>query len=207
MTEKIKLESGDIDYSEQVKTFSEYFSNGQIEEIEIDEVPENIMKHFEGKSKSFILPDEYQPGNFEKFFVIKHENGNKTFVAQQTKNYSDNGTTEKLTYIVDVDKNGAYIGHGAINISTPDEYFKNKPFVDYTKTLKEHRKKGLGTRRLYLMNAVSQMLYGRPLHSALTRGPKAESLWQKLAANGEAKKIKQGDRDRYVFVVKTKSQK
>ena len=50
--------------------FSEHFPGSEIKEITANEIPENVMKYFESKSAQFILPDDYKPGNFEKFFII-----------------------------------------------------------------------------------------------------------------------------------------
>ena len=45
------------------------------------------MALFENYSKRFIDPEDYKKRNFEVFFIINQNNGDKTFVTVQTKNY------------------------------------------------------------------------------------------------------------------------
>ena len=159
------------------------------------------MNHFEGKSHRFILPTDYLPGNFDKFFIIHHSNGERTHIAQQTKTYATNGDTENLSYLCDMDRDNIIVGHGEIrfNISNTSNYFKDKPFVGYTQTLEGNEKKGLGTRRLYIMNALSQAVYQLPLNSDTLIGEDAEKLWKSLVNLGVAKSYKEGKNNRYAF--------
>jgi hypothetical protein len=192
------------DFSEKEKIFSEHFPGGKIEEISINSIPEKAMNYFEAKSKQLISPKDYKPDNFEKFFLVNHADGKQTFLAQQTKNYANpNGGIEKLTYFVDME-NEKVLGRAELrlNIKYPEEYadfFKDKPFVGWTSTEEDFQRSGFGKRRLYLMNAISQTFYGLPLYSDTSISPSAKSMWESLVQKGEAKKFKEGTRDRYVF--------
>jgi len=188
--------------------FKEYFPSGDIEEISSEDIPDFVMELFERKSQQFIDLKDYKPGDFERFFLIKHSDGSKTYIAQQTKTYSTNKDTEMLVYFVDsLDEEVFGYSELRFNISNPSEYFKDKPFVGYTETYginkntgKTNRKKGLGTRRLLVMNAFSNAFYALPLYSdTLTEEENAKPIWEKLMQQGKAKKIKEGENNRYVF--------
>lgn len=200
MIEKISTNNQEkIDLS----IFNEYFPDGKIEEITIDEVPENAMEYFESKSSQFTTSDNYIPKNFEKFFVINHAENNQTYLAQQTKTYDNIDETEKLTYFVDIN-NGAIEGRSELrfNIRCKKEneiYFKNKPFTGWTDTEENARRKGLGTRRIFMMNAFSQMMHGFPLYSDTVITFEAKKMWEKLVSQGKAKKFKEDSNDRYVL--------
>lgn len=165
MPEKIDLKNETADFTEKARVFSEYFPDGKIERINMAEVPAEALKYFEFKDRQFVSPKE-KPSGFEDFLVVRHADGKQTFIAQQTKTYSESfleaGDTERLTYFVDADGD-KIIGRSELklNIKCPKEcreYFKDKPFVGWIETDKNSRGQGLGTRRMYLMNAYSQML-------------------------------------------------
>src|SRR4030042_2157230 len=185
----------------QFSIFNKYFPDGKISEVSVEIIPRGAMKYFEGKSSQFISPDKYKPGNFEKFFLIQHADGSKTYLAQQTKTYDTSRTTEKLTYFIDI-REEEVVGRSELRHCVnwnkgSQKYFKDKPFVGYTSTKEGMQRTGLGTRRLFMMNAYSLMDYGLPLHSDTLMSPEAEILWEKLAERGMAIKFKEGERDRY----------
>jgi len=66
------------------------------------------MTHFETQSAKFILPDDYHP-KIWKIYIINHDNGQKTYVAHQTKSYKAL-KEKKSTYFVDVDNKNNIIG-------------------------------------------------------------------------------------------------
>ena len=182
--------------------FNEFHPNGKIEEISLEEIPQNIMNYFEARSKRFILPKDYQEKDFEKTFTIHHDNHHKTYVAIQTKTYCTDGDTEELTYLIDINEENKPVGYGEIrfNISNKDEYFINKPFVGSTNTSKKNRRKGIGKRRLHVMNALCQTLYKNPLNSDTIISEDSKKLWEKLTQEGKSKMYKEGEHDRYVFL-------
>ena len=168
--------------------------------VDSENVPKKAMKFFENQSLQLILPEEYKPGNFEKFFVIKHKNGDETYVAEQVKTYH-NEDTERLSYFWD-SRNSKTIGHGELrwSLSKKSKFFKNKPFVGFTETEKEFQRQGLAERRLHMLDAFARMTYGFPLYSSDVVTPRAINLWEKLVREGRAKKFKSGEPDRYCFL-------
>ncbi len=219
MPEKLNFKKETTDFSEKQRVFSEYFPDGKIESVTIADVPEEVLHFFEFKSGQFLSPNDYTLGNFEDFFRVRHCDGKETFLAQQTKTYPQGfleaGDTERLTYFVDVDGD-KIIGRSELRLNTkcPEEYleyFKDKPFIGWIETHEDLWKQGLGTRRMYLMNAYSRMLYGLPLYSDTVNSPRMESLWETLVKKGKAGKFKEveynrfnvlgkGKRDRYVLL-------
>ncbi len=184
--------------------FREYFPDGKLILLKSENIPPNVKEAFENKSKLFLNWRNYKPNNFEAFFEISHSNGSKSYVAEQIKAYDTNQDTERLTYIYDVD--GEKIsGYAELryklryNISNKSKYFKNKPFVGYNDTEKPYQRKGLGWRRMRLLNAFAQIRCNAPLYSDTLLSESAEGLWKKLVKVGKAKKIKEGELDRYVL--------
>jgi len=219
MTEKVNFQKEAGDFAEKAKIFLEYFPEGEIETVATAEIPEEVLHFFEFKSGQFLSPNDYTLGNFDNFFRVRHRDGKATFLAQQTKTYPkgflEAGDTERLTYFVDMggDK---IIGRSELrlNVKCPKEcleYFKDKPFIGWIETDKNLRGRGLGTRRLYLINAYSRMLYGLPLYSDTVNSPEMKSLWETLVKQGKAEKFeevnydrfnnfKKAERDRYVLL-------
>ncbi len=192
-----------------VDRFKILLPTADISEIPADQVPEATMTWFEGRSTMLIHPEDYKPGNFERFFVINHEGGDTTYAAQQTKTYGTNGmaeagygNTENLIHLIDQNTEGNKTGHGEIrfNISSGDApYFKDKPFAGYISTELPYQRRGLGTRLLFTMAALSEAVYGLPLHSDTTITAEARSLLDKVVAQGKATKYLEGKHERYVI--------
>jgi hypothetical protein len=212
MTENVNFQKEAGDFAEKAKIFSEYFPEGRIEKINMTEVPEEALHFFEFKSGQFLSPNDYTLGNFENFFRVRHCDGKETFLAQQTKTYPkgflEAGDTERLTYLVDMDGD-KIIGRAELrlNLKCPEEYteyFKDKPFIGWIETDKNLRGQGLGTRRIYLMNAYSRMLYGLPLYSDTVNSPEMENLWETLVRRGEARKFKEVEYNRFNALGKRK---
>jgi hypothetical protein len=183
------------------ETFRQYLPDAKIISITKDLVPFKIMEHFESHSK-LSNEEYYRLGNFSEFYLVMHSDDSKTFLARQTKTYDTNRDTEEVTYLVDIDKQNVHVGHGEIrwNISNKSDFFKNRPLVGYTETYQDYRKQGLGLRRLLVMNAVSEMLYGLPLNSDILSHDNQERRWKRLVEQGKAIVYKQGTFYRYVFV-------
>ncbi len=198
--ENLDFKNKKFDLEKVKDDFCKFFRGSSIEEIDLNNIPKEAMTFFENHSELLISSKDYKPGNFEFFFLIKHSNGDITYLAQQTKNYHEKVGIERLTYFWET-RNKENIGHGELryNISDKDEFFKNKPFVGFSETEKEFQKQGLGKRRLLLMNAYSQMLYQLPLYSSDIITPKAENIWVQLEGEGLAQKLIGENRKRYVM--------
>lgn len=205
MSEPGNPEKGEDQLEQELHEFSETFSEGQLARITESEIPEDVRQRFERRSQLFIRRQDYRPGNFEGFFAVQHTNGDRTYLACQTKTY-DTGDTESLTYFVDT-RDGQDIGHSELrfNVSNPADYFKQKPFVGYTHTEEAFRRQGLGLRRLEEMNAFTQAHFHLPLYSDTLNAE--EGLWEDLVAQGRARKFKEGRKLRYAFLPRPNDQR
>lgn len=191
---------------EAIKKLLEYFPSGMIRELSISEIPTDVLRHFEGKSSLFILPENYRPGNFHTLFLLNGESPEeRVYGAIQTKKYDStkdpDTNTEELTYLVSTQE-GEITGYCEIrfNLSKNNEYFKNKPFVGFTRTHEKFKGNKLGAKRLKMMNEVSHALYEQPLSSDTIITDPAKKVWEEFINGGEAEKFKDGKNDRYRFL-------
>lgn len=192
-------ESGPTDPS---AVFNEYFPAGRIEEVDFGELPKEVAERMHGMAKLYLLPEKFDPDEFGPAMMVSHADGGKTYFASYEKDYREaGGGVEESTYLFDVDEGDEYAGFGEIrySLSSDSGYFKEKPFVGYTVTEEEKSQKGLGLRRMAMMNAISRMAYGQPLYSDTVQSDQAKRLWEALVKQGDAVKFKEGDHDRYVF--------
>lgn len=101
---------------------------------------------------------------------------------------------ESLVVMVDLDHEGKQIGYGVIakHQATEDGLeVDSHPFVAYTETTGETRK-GLGTRRLRLMNQLASKNFGEPVYSSLNNDFMSETpirMWLRLVEAGEAEQV------------------
>ena len=185
--------------------FSEHYfganSGANIEPIDLDSVPDDALAKFEFKSSQFIHIDDYTPRNFDNVLHIRHNDGSSSYVAIQTKIYKGLGETERLTYVVDLTAEDDLQGYGEIRFNTSGEanYFRCKPSVGHTRTEETHRRKGLGARRLYIMNALALAIYSAPLNSDTLINDAAKRIWERLVSKGEAYRYMEGETSRFVF--------
>jgi len=197
---KQRLERLNQENGKQFVIFKEFFPNGEIERIKLTDIPVKAINYFERKSRQFTLSKKYKTGNFDAAYAVKHDNGDRTYIVVQRKTYDANNE-EELIYFAEM-REEKMIGSGELryNDSNKSEYFKGKPFVGSIHTEKNFRKRGLGTRRIKLMHAMSRMQYSLPLYSDTLNTEELKNLWENLVKKGKAKKIKEGENDRYVII-------
>jgi hypothetical protein len=196
-----RSDAPEFDPTDPAAVFEEYFPAGEIKEVDLAELPE-AARVLHKLAMMYLSPEKFDPDGFGPAKAIKHADGGQTYLASYEKDYGGaSGGVEESTYLIDVDEAGDYCGYGEIrhSVSSDSEYFKDKPFVGYTRTEKGKGKKGLGLRRMAMMNAVSHMMYGQPLYSDTIQSEQAQRLWEALVKQGDAVKFKEGDHDRYVF--------
>jgi hypothetical protein len=178
--------------------FERRFAEGEIADAAFVDMPDDVQEMLESLGMMYLNPDKFVPGQFRdgKRVTI---GADEAYVASKIKEYGGAGK-EESTYVVDV-RNGEVAGYGEIrwHLENADEYFKDKPFVGYTKTMEGHRRQGLAERRLRLMNAVAREKYGLPIHSDTVIAEGAKAMWEKLVKEGRARKYKEGEHDRYVY--------
>lgn len=171
--------------------------------VDYDLIPQEVLKHFEGQSSKFILPEQYHIRNFSRLYTFTYPNGDIGYLAEQDKTYETNGDRERLTYFADI-RDGVRTGYLELRcaLSNGDVYFKGKPFVGFTRTLEGFQNEGLGERRLRVANAYSLDTYGVPLNSGGLIEETAKRMWRRLVENGEAEKYMEGKNEYFRFVIK-----
>lgn len=186
--------------------FSLYYP-GKLKISSLAEINTEARDLFENYSKRFILPEEYVPGDFHQIFIVKKDSGEETHLAHQTKVHQEG--YERLVYLQDFCLGplglAGPVGHGEIRFypEKEKEFFKDKPFVGFTETIKCLRKNGRGTDRLRLMNGLCRVLFDLPLHSGtfVAEEKVAGSPWRVLINEGKAISYQfDRDRERYRFL-------
>ncbi|MBW3011323.1 hypothetical protein KY326_03830, partial [Candidatus Woesearchaeota archaeon] len=99
--------------------FQKHFPEGRIEWIAYSALPEKAIRRFEGMSARFILPEDYREGDFTGLFVVHHDDGMKTYLARQIKDYSvgeEPSYIEELVYLYEMNGD-IVIGNGELRYS------------------------------------------------------------------------------------------
>jgi len=198
---KINVLKPKILLPENCEAFREFYPNGKIVIALASDMHPEAMRKFEGYSRRFILPREYIPSDFHQFFIVKKGNSEETHIAYQSKTYTNtSGDTERLVYLQDLDESKLDVGHGEIRFNITNK--RDEPFVGYTETPEGIRGSGRGTDRLSLMNGLTLVLFGFPIHSSLfleghEKG--SEGTWKRQIKAGNATRYKSGNGHRYHF--------
>ena len=192
------------DQAQQEATFTQYFPQASFRPIAANEIAGKALKHFEEKGHLFIDRSQSEVQQLNNFFIVEHGDDTQTYVARHIKG------DKHCLYLYDTNNQGAYIGHGEIqfNTSSESDQFKDKPFMMFTVTNEDFRRKGYGLRRLYLMNALSHTLYNLPLHSDIltSNGTEMEwkqdvcGVWKKAVTEGRAEAYEENSETRYAFL-------
>ena len=170
------------------------------------DIPYGVGDNFSANSSLYTMDGEISVDEFDHLLRIDGM-GATTYLGEHEKLLATGGT-ERTTYLVDMTDDGTHtIGRGEMryNDSSNTDYFKDKPFVGYTRTYstypeKDFSKRGYGRRRLHALNLAAQTLYNLPLHSDTLRSPAATRLWEKLVIDGLAEMYMQEQHTRYKFV-------
>lgn len=145
---------------------------------------------------------------FRNIMRFDNKDGIVTYIAERERRDTDElGIHRESSMLtVDITTDGVIAGHGhAIKMYEGEaiEYVGNEPFVAYTETSEIMRRRGLGRRRLEVMNVAANMIHGEPLHSdiAIAREEDATSLWKSLQKDGRVVRYVDADRgDRFRFI-------
>ena len=166
-----------LDLCEEI--FACRIPNATIQPIGYETLPYRIRKHILG-TEDFGLGLE-----------IVHEDSTKTYVGESS--------SFEVVYFQDRDKRNKYLGEGQFYIQNfeDDLYI---PVVGFTFTAKEYRRKGIGTRRLFVMDAVSRVIFEQPLHSSTTPRLAQKSIWEKLVREEIAETHNWQGTQRYKFI-------
>lgn len=173
----------------------------QITAVTSADIPTSVGDYFSENSAVLTMDGEISLNEFDHLLRIDGM-GATTYLGEHEKLYAT-GDTERVSYLVDMTEDSAQaIGRGELryNESSNTDYFKDKPFVGYTRTYDTHLEKGYGRRRLHALNLAAQTLYNLPLHSDTLRSAPATRLWEKLVVDGLAEMYRQDQHARYKFI-------
>ena len=187
------------DEHRKTEEFGRFFPEGEVLDTALTEMPDDVQELLEQLGMRYLDIERYEPGKFHDVQKVTLGPDDAIYVARKIKEYGDAGT-EESTYLVD-HKDGKVAGYGEVRYHLTDEsgYFKDKPFVGFTRTGSEHQRSGLAERRLRAMNALARQKYGKPLYSDTLLSPEARSLWEKLVKEGRARKFSEGEQERFVY--------
>lgn len=103
--------------------------------------------------------------------------------------------------VVDCDKAGGRIGEGSVRFYTNTPYADRlHPYVFYTETVEDERGQGLGSRRLRVLNAMSEEAFYSPLFSSTLMNDASRATWGKVEAAGLAVQYRYMDLPRWHFL-------
>lgn len=170
------------------------------------DIPRSVSDSFCDNSASLTMDGGITLDQFDHLIRIDGMDAT-SYLGEHEKLYAT-GDTERVAYIVDMTEDGVQtIGRGELryNDSSNASYYKDKPFVGFTKTYSESpeanfARRGYGMRRLHALNLAAHTLYSLPLHSDTVRKPEATRLWERLVMDDLAEKYAEGRHDRYKFV-------
>lgn len=175
------------------------FPEFEIVPIEPDSLPVTIG----GVSlKTVLLPflPAVPRGNLEALAVVRHDAKICTYLT-----YFDISGRLGLDQGEEID--AIDFGYEQILGETAiDHYFKlttdekDRPSVCNTGTAMAYQRQGLGSRRLRILNQVTQKRYGLPLFSDTCRTISADKTWDRLVREGLAVKFFDLDKPRYRFL-------
>lgn len=156
-----------------------------ITEIQRENIPSKAIKVFEWYNRRFILPKDYQEGNFETYAMIQHTQP-KPFTTYIALTHNNLWQQEKNIYLYEADQEGNEIWHGEIRmIDIPP----TKAFTGFTNTKENYSHQWFGTKRIHTMNTISQYFRWLPLHSGKTFcDTHAKQIRETLTAQGKAQK-------------------
>lgn len=166
-----------------------------------DLVPENVAALFNWSARQLVDRGEISFNQLGELLGIWHDDETRTYAVSDNKTYPVDGTREELIYLVNIDQDQQLIGYGEIRHPAKhhDPYFREKPFVGYTRTEREFRKRGFGRRRILEMGQFTMHAFGLPLYSSKLIRPKAKRLWQGLAEDELATAFVEGEHTRFVL--------
>lgn len=176
-------------------------ANGMSRAISREELPADVGKILVESAQDAGV-DLRAAAEIANLSEITHTNGDKTYYGTFS-NVPDGFIDQDSTVLVDTNWGGVVSGVGRI------DYFRDfrgmpglvgSPFVGFTKTAPEFRRQRLAERRLFTMNAISEPLYGEPLHSGTHQAQGIEPMWDKLVHSGVAEMLPPDSEFKYSFL-------
>lgn len=129
--------------------------------------------------------------NFGFAVMLEYPDLTTSFVAQDL--------ASEIIYLQDRNKQNKYLGEGQVFIeNVEDELYI--PVVSFSYTSKKFRRRGIGTRRLTIMNSMTRLLYEEPLYSSSTPRLAQKSVWENLVEQELAEEYEFNGVRRYKFI-------
>lgn len=141
------------------KAFAYRHPNATFQPIDYGALPYRIRKNIDGREDLGISLE------------IEHEDTTKTYVGQSS--------SLETVFLHDRDRRNKYLGEGVIYLQNFDDDLYI-PVVGFTFTAKPQREKGIGTRRLFIMDTLSRLVFEQPLHSSSAPRLSQKSIWERL---------------------------
>lgn len=160
------------------EAFTLYLPSTKVERISFGDLPRGIKEQIE------------KPEKCKTSLLLTHFGGNKTFVGEELD--------MSLIHLQDMSINNQHQGAGAIYIEPGEE--DEIVIVGNTTTIDEFQKQGLGTRRLFTMNALARARFGSPIYSTSSPKPQQRSIWERLVEQEVAEKCFWEGTQRYKFI-------
>lgn len=169
--------------------------------ISTELIPTDVANYFSFRSRKLTDAPPLPIADFDDLMIFNFGDAGNVYAAAHTKSYRTD-TVERLVYLADTDATGNLQGSGEVRLTVTDQsdYFRDKPFVGFTRTRRGYRELGLGMRRLHVMNAVTNNLFNLPLYSDTSVAPKAQRLWHRLVEQGVAEEYMEGQGRRFQFL-------
>lgn len=213
-------------FEEKAEKFVEQLKGARIEEIDLDNIPEVVMEHLENKSKFLTDIRKWEAKNFNKSWVVSHENGEQTFIASQIK--ESRKLEEEWYFFVRVVGGQIMIYADLINtLECPEEQKEineNKPYIQSLflgreKDTKSYKMKrvGYGESLVDEMGVFVNSFLNKKMYFDTNLSSDAERFLKRLEEKGKVKSekesyyrkdidsgeiIKVGEHDRYVYINK-----
>lgn len=140
------------------EAFGIYVPYSKIEPISYKELSTGIKKSLESKDNCGLA------------FKVTHSDESKTLIAE----FPD----FDIFFLEDQTEKKVKAGGGRIYVQSGEE--SEITVVGNTETLEKFRRQGLGTRRLFVMNALSKARYDIPISSSSNPSSFQRPIWERL---------------------------
>jgi hypothetical protein len=166
-----------MNYNERKSYINRFFPEAAIKPEIYQELPDTV------KSALEIEKDYFPEEMFERISSITYPDGTFDIIAILKRTDKHGKSPGTGIQVFNIDSTGKIIGRGKafLNESAQgDSPYVGHPYVSWTQTSEGELKKGLATRRLYVLNHFCLQELGKPLRSSPSIVPEAKALWQKL---------------------------
>lgn len=140
----------------------------------------------------------------QQVLSLEFDDDQITYGLRLTHQRRLDGRREEIRVIDTRSSNGeVVVGRGCILCEPEKEHGYDEAYVGWTKTYMGYEREGLATRRLRIMNSLSEVLLGKVLHSSHNIKPFAKAAWQRLESHGLVTRYSQARYERWRFLTDT----